>query len=43
MFKGKDWYRSIKKEKLKGCHLPIFNNGRYFENTKTEISNNMGF
>jgi len=43
MFKGKDWYKAIKKEKLKGCQLPIFNNGRYFENTKTEISNNMGF
>jgi hypothetical protein len=43
MFKGKDWYRAIKKEKLKGSNLTIFNNGRYFENSKTEISNNIGF
>jgi hypothetical protein len=43
LFKGKDWYRAIKKEKLRGSDLTIFNNGRYFENTKTEISNNMGF
>jgi hypothetical protein len=43
MFKGKDWYRAIRKEKLKGSNLPLFNNGRYFENSKTEISNNMGF
>jgi hypothetical protein len=28
---------------LKGSRLPIFNSGRYFENSKTEISNNMGF
>jgi len=33
----------MKKEKLKGSFLPIFNNGRYFENSKAEISNNMGF
>ena len=43
MFKGRDWYKAVKKEKLKGCQLPIFNNSRYFENSKTEISNNMGF
>lgn len=43
MFKGKDWYRAIKKEKLKSSNLSIFNSGRYFENSKSEISNNMGF
>ena len=43
LYKGKDWYRAVKREKLRSSVLPLFNNGRYFENTKTEISNNMGF
>lgn len=43
IYKGKDWYKAVKHEKLKGSQLPLFNSGRYFESTRTEISNNMGF
>jgi len=43
MYKGKDWYKAIKREKLKGEFISLFNNSRYFENSKTEISNNIGF
>jgi hypothetical protein len=43
LYKGKDWYKSVKKNKLKGNNLFTFNSGRYIENTKTEISNSMGF
>lgn len=43
LYKGKDWYKAVKKEKLKSSALTLFNSGRYFENSKTEISNNMGF
>lgn len=43
LYKGRDWYKAVKKEKLRSSLLPFFNNGRYFENSKMEISNNMGF
>jgi len=42
-FKGKEWYRAVKRERLRGSNLDFFNNNRYFENSKAEISNNMGF
>jgi hypothetical protein len=42
-FKGKEWYRALKKEKLKGSDMFFFNNNRYFENSKADIANNMGF
>ncbi len=43
LFKGKDWYKAIKREKLKTSNLFTFNSGRYYESSKTELSNNMGF
>jgi hypothetical protein len=42
LYKGKDWYKSMKKERLKGSNLDFFNTGRYFENTRNEIANNLG-
>jgi len=32
----------MKKERLKGSNLDFFNTGRYFENTRNEIANNLG-
>jgi hypothetical protein len=42
LYKGKNWYRSMRKEKVRGSNLDFFNTGRYFENSKNEISNNIG-
>jgi hypothetical protein len=42
LYKGKNWYKSMKKERLRGSNLDFFNTGRYFENSKNEISNNLG-